>query len=255
MKHFPPLPLLVLCLATGPALAQKSRPIPTGCQEDFSNCREDCSMDYGSSTRTYNQLTACFRGCVEKRDVCRDRHYTVLDSGLAPGALDRPREDDPAMVEPTRRPNVIEYQRPDDVPSKDTLPARSVSEDSEDEGPLPSSEPDSGPTPLRSGVYRAPAPPKPAKPEPVAAPPMYDASADEDGSLPPAPPPPAEDDEEEDLPPPRRAEPMPAPEPKAIAEPAPEVRETPRPARPTHPPPPPEPKKYDISEWDPNADD
>lgn len=250
MKHFLPLPLLVLCLATGPALAQKSRPLPAGCREDFGNCREDCSMEYGASTRTYKQLTACFRECLEKRDVCRDRHYTVLDSGLAPGALDRPREEDPAMREPPRRPNVIEYERPAEVPGMDTLPARSASEDSEDEDLLPGNEPGSGPTPLRSGVYRAPTPPKP---EPVAAPPMYDASADEDGSLPP--PPPLAEDDEEDLPPPRRAESTPPPEPKAITEPPPEVQEAPRPTRSAHPPPPPEPKKYDISEWDPDADE
>ena len=59
MKRSLPLPLLLLCLATGPAAAQKSRPLPAGCKEDFGNGREDCSMDYGASTRTYKQLTAC----------------------------------------------------------------------------------------------------------------------------------------------------------------------------------------------------
>jgi len=240
MKRSLPLPLLLLlllCLASGPALAQKSKPVPAGCKEDFGNCREDCSMDYGGSTRTYKQLTACISECSEKMDLCRDRHYTALGSGLDPGALERPREADPAMREPSRRASNRDDLREDE----EERPARA----SREERPAPASEP----VPVRRDVYRAPQPePKKVVAEPSPEVPAYDDSADEAGSLPP-PPPRAEvkpavvtesDPREEGVPP---------------APPKPKVEE-PRPAPVVRPQPPPEPKKkYDISEWDPNADE
>ncbi len=269
MKRSLPLPLLLLCLASGPALAQKSKPVPAGCKEDFGDCREECSMDYGGSTRTYKQLTACIAECGEKRDVCRDRHYTALGSGLDPGALERPRAADPAMREPSRTStrddlrDDVEEERPS-RPAEKERPARA----SREETPAPANdeaEVESEPVPARRDVYRAPQPaPKKAVAPPAAEPaPAYDDSVEEAGSLPPPPPkaevkpaamrepapetkPAAlvrESDPQED------AEPLPPPPP-----PKPKVEE-PRPAPVVRPPPPPEPKKKDISEWDPNADE
>ncbi len=270
MKRSLPLPLLLLCLASGPALAQKSKPVPAGCKDDFGDCREDCTTDYGGSTRTYKQLTACFNECSEKMDVCRDRHYTALGSGLDPGALERPRAADPAMREPSRGVSNRDDLRDDEDerpsrPREKERPARA----SREERPAAASEPESepGPAPARRDVYRAPQPePKKAvvaepSPEPEA--PAYDDSADEGGSLPPPPPraevkpaalrepapetKPAARVTESD--PQDEAEPLPPPPP-----PKPKVEE-PKPAPVVRPPPPPEPKKKDISEWDPNADE
>lgn len=247
MKSSFPLPLLLLCLASGPALAQKSKPVPAGCREDFGNCREDCTIDYGGSTRTYKQLTACISECSERMDLCRDRHYTALGSGLAPGALERPREEDPAMREPPRRASnrddLREYEEDEGPTRRGELepPARA----SRDEEPAPASEPE--PVPVRRDVYRAPQPePKRGVAEPSREVPAYDDSADEAGTLPPPPP---------------RAEVKPAAmvtesDPREEAAPPPPRVEEPRPAPVVHPAPPPEPKKkYDISEWDPDAEE
>ena len=47
-------PLLVLLFASGPAAAA----VPTGCQEDYSSCKEDCAIEYGGSGRAIKKLTS-----------------------------------------------------------------------------------------------------------------------------------------------------------------------------------------------------
>ncbi|XXF76780.1 hypothetical protein P2318_27540 [Myxococcaceae bacterium GXIMD 01537] len=246
------LPLLALCLASSPALAQRSKPTPAGCKEDNKDCQEDCSMEYGSSTRTYNKLTACLRECKEKLSLCRDRHYTALESGLAPGALDTPREPDPAMEEPEHR-----YGSPSSSPehASDTGHAEGTHE------PAPAAE-----EPVRRNVYRAsevPSAKQPAEPE-------IDTSADDDSPALPQPPPSRTAAKPPPPPPPeRKPEPKssPKPPPPAVAEsdplddpepapppPPPKPKVEPKPVAVDRPPPPPEPKRKDISEWDPNGD-
>lgn len=270
MKRSLSLPLLLLCLASGPALAQKSKPVPAGCKEDFGDCKEDCSTDYGGSTRTYKKLAACIAECNEKMNVCRDRHYTALGSGLDPGALERPREADPAMREPSRRAGRDDLREDEDErPARPSAKERPAAAASREESPAAASEPevDSGPAPVRRDVYRAPQPekksePKPSVAESAAEAPAYDDSAEEAGSLPPPPPkaevkPAAMREPARETKPAARvtesnpqddAEPMPPPPP-------PKKVEEPKPAPVVRPPPPPEPKKKDISEWDPDAED
>lgn len=261
-----PLPLLLLSLWAGPALAQSNRPVPAGCKEDYSDCQEECSNDFGSSTRLSGKLRGCLGKCKQKLGVCRERHYTAQESGLAPGALDTPRAPDPAMEEPARHHGDSEEQ-----------PAASHE-------PAPSSE-GTG----RRGVYRASetrAADEPVK-KPVAEPaPAPDFTSEETPVLPPPPPPKAEAKPVSGKQPKKTADTSPVlefpsanekpakkPEPKAEAK-APETHapvmefpaaeEKPAPpapkkvepkpvASPERPALPPEPKK-DISEWDPNGD-
>lgn len=261
------LPLLLLSLWAGPALAQSNRPIPTGCKDDYSDCQEECSNDFGSSTRLSGKLRGCIKKCKEKMSVCRERHYTALDSGLAPGALDTPRSADPAMEEPAHH------------------SADSHSGDG-DEQPAATHEsaPSSEPAPTRRGVYRAAetrAADEPVK-KPVAEPaPAPDFTSEETPVLPPPPPPKAEAKPVSGKQPKKSAEASPVldfapadekpakkPEPKAEAKaaevefapaeekaaPPPPKKVEPKPvAAPERPALPPEPKK-DISEWDPNGD-
>jgi hypothetical protein len=271
MKRALPLSLLVLSLASGAALAQSRRPVPQGCKEDFGDCRENCTIEYGSSTRTYKQLTSCLAECDEKMSVCRERHYTARESGLAAGALDTPRESDPAVQETPRRSSSM---------AEDTSAAES------DPAPAPES---TG----RRGVYRASEGASPTK-KPVAdeSATEEDTSDEASAELPPPPPPRAETKpaavsspkpeakpavlKEKPAAPAPRPEPEEKPalaekpstmkeKPAAVAEPDPDDEATPPPppppsamkpkpaTSPERPPLPPEPKK-DISEWDPDGD-
>src|SRR4051812_29193952 len=63
------LPLLLLTLLAGAAAAQKTA---TGCKDDNNDCREDCTVEYGSSSRTYQQLGNCLQKCKSKFDLCSE---------------------------------------------------------------------------------------------------------------------------------------------------------------------------------------
>jgi hypothetical protein len=71
--------LLVLLLPAGFAAAE----IPSGCQEDYSSCKEDCAITFGGSGRTLNQLTRCIGDCQKSLNACTHRHSSLKD--LPPG--------------------------------------------------------------------------------------------------------------------------------------------------------------------------
>jgi hypothetical protein len=89
------LVLLALTLSSGSAAAAT----PSGCQEDYSTCKEDCSIEYGGSSRTLQKLTRCIAECQESLDLCANRHSSLKD--LPPGVADDSR---PARrAEPSRK--------------------------------------------------------------------------------------------------------------------------------------------------------
>lgn len=73
--------LLALLLSATSAAAA----VPTGCQEDYSTCKEDCSIEFGGSGRAINQLTQCLGDCQENVDLCANRHSSLKD--LPPGVV------------------------------------------------------------------------------------------------------------------------------------------------------------------------
>lgn len=75
-------PLLALLLASSPAAAA----VPTGCQEDYSSCKEDCAIEHGGSGRAIKKLTSCIAECQETLDHCANRHSSLKD--LPPGVAD-----------------------------------------------------------------------------------------------------------------------------------------------------------------------
>jgi hypothetical protein len=242
------LPLLLLTLLGWPAATLASSGL-SGCKEDSTTCREDCSVEYGSSSRAYSKLKVCLGKCRNKYNLCRDRHLALQeekDLGIeANPASSTP----PPAKEPTR------FSASDEDPAEDKAPATAVSD-----------------TATRRGVYRA-TEPEPEKPEAPAT------ASRESSEKRPAPTPAAPLKSVTSEPVVRRnvyraAEPE--PEPVKLAEPA---KPAPTPAAtvaakpdpllddedPPPPPPKPAPKpstkpalppepKHDISEWDPNGD-
>ncbi|MFL5352184.1 hypothetical protein [Archangium sp.] len=220
-----PLPLVILLTLA----ADPDRTIPVGCREDFATCREDCTIDYGGSTSKYRLLTQCMERCSHEQSECTTRHYSLRDANL--DSMPQ-RERDPAMREPSHD---------DDLRDSDNVkPASSTAKP---------------PDGVRRGVYRAsegePAAqtesaemkepvkmkdPEP-EPEPEPAPAPKPSPAAQSKRAPAA----AKDDEIRIFDDP---EPEPAPAPKAAA---------PKPSEPLRPKPPAEPKKKDISDWDPNG--
>ncbi|MFY2563893.1 hypothetical protein ACN469_40260 [Corallococcus terminator] len=193
------LPFLLLALAATPALAQRGA-VPSGCQEDYATCKEDCSIEYGGSGRTVKKLTQCLSICTENRGDCSERHSSLRgmpDSVVADPPSRRrttprqpmSREEDPfgdsGDSEPRRTSNREEDPFGDARPERDSVRARREAYrpdtvPAEDSRPPAEEVPSAGPAPVdttpvpavsRQGVYRASdSEPKPAKPEPKPAP-------------------------------------------------------------------------------------
>jgi hypothetical protein len=244
------LPLLILALLASPAAAQ-STGAAVACKEDNTDCKEDCSIEYGSSSRTYSKLSACLKRCQDKYNLCKERHFAIQERKNL-GLEDTPAAAAPASPKEPRRSTLSDDSSSDEDPS----PSRGSEPAAASKGPTgknPAATPAARSEPteptVRRGVYRAsepePAPSKAEpKPAPVAAPkpqaPDDTAAEHGAGSKATLPTTAAAKDEllldDEDIPQPP---PPPKPPPKPAFE------------RPVIPP---EPKKKDISEWDPNGD-
>jgi hypothetical protein len=219
-----PLPLVILLTLA----ADPDRTVPVGCREDYATCREDCTIDYGGSTAKYRLLTQCMERCSNEQSECTTRHYSLRDADL--DSMPQ-RTRDPATREPA--------SHDDDLRDSDTRPASSTAK------------PQDG---VRRGVYRASEGEEPAaQTEPAAMKEpakMKDPEPEPDPAPAPKPSPAAHSkraptpSKDEDIRIFDDPEPEPAPAPKAAA---------PKPSEPLRPKPPAEPKKKDISDWDPNS--
>ncbi|MBU8896159.1 hypothetical protein DRW03_06015 [Corallococcus sp. H22C18031201] len=276
------LPSVLVLTFTVCAAAHAAGAVPTGCQEDYGSCKEDCTIEYGGHSRTIGKLTHCLQQCQESMDLCGARHSSLKemrDLGLPEGARDsdatlkrqavhkgstlkekdKAREDDPfGDSEPaaprSRRAQEETFDDPPPPPKVERQGYRTAAPGQKFEAPEQPPAPENPPpaAPARQGVYRAadsePAPKPAPSPSPATAP-----------------------EPEEEAPRPARAEtrpppsPPPAPSVARTAAPAPVEHDTasdeeppppPRPVAkkpepaPTRPVPPPEPK-HDISDWDP----
>ena len=70
------LSLLFFTLLAGPVFAQETG-APIGCKEDNADCKENCTVEYGSSSRTYAQLGSCLQKCKQTYDKCAERHFAL----------------------------------------------------------------------------------------------------------------------------------------------------------------------------------
>ncbi|NVJ05558.1 hypothetical protein HUW63_09960 [Myxococcus sp. AM001] len=271
--------ILGLTLAAGPAAAA----VPSGCQEDYATCKEDCSIEFGGSGRTIKQLTHCLAECQENVGLCADRHSSL--KGLPAGVVADPpkrrrgkkltREEDPfgdGDARPTRKRSSREDDPfGDEQPSgrRDGYRASESSVAAEPSRrapePVPSPPPSSGVAveATRTGVYRASESNPPPSPTPASAPADptslgdLDSADDEPTVMAPPEPTPASAAPEPMNPTPPAVSASPAKKDPLLDEdvsdaPPPAVKK-PAPSKSSRPALPPEPE-YDISDWDPNGD-
>ncbi|ATB50068.1 hypothetical protein [Corallococcus macrosporus] len=247
--------ILGLTLAAGPAAAA----VPSGCQEDFGTCKEDCSIEFGGSGRTVEKLTHCLADCQENLGLCADRHSSL--KGLPSGVVADPprrrrgkrltREEDPfgdGGAQPTRRRKSREEDPFGDEQGSNRRDGYRASESSVAVEPSrPAPEPI--PPPPSSGVaveatrtgYRATEPAAPPPPAPADPASLGDLDSPDDAPTP-TPPAVTASPEKED---PLVGDDLPEAPPPAAKKPAPSKSS--RPALPPEP-------EYDISDWDPDGD-
>lgn len=105
------LVFLALTLSAGSAAAA----VPSGCQEDYATCKEDCSIEYGGRSQTLKKLTRCIADCQESLDLCANRHSSLKD--LPPGVAGDSRPS--RRAEPSRK----KAKKDEEDPFGDEAPA------------------------------------------------------------------------------------------------------------------------------------
>ena len=62
-----------------------------GCTDEFEDCRENCSMRFGLSSKTEVKvkLAGCYGKCQEVESTCRDRFIETKRNGLDDDALEK----------------------------------------------------------------------------------------------------------------------------------------------------------------------
>ncbi len=118
--------LLLVLLVSLPAGAQSGT--ATACNEQNAACRDDCTMDFGTSRRTQSQLYRCIEACQTTHQRCTERWNELREANIEPDFVpERPRpinddifisEEQPAPghvpVEPVPVPEEIPTPRTDD---------------------------------------------------------------------------------------------------------------------------------------------
>lgn len=77
--------LFPLLMLGAPALAQVNE-----CQEAFSECREDCSIEHSSlKGNAPTKLNKCIKKCQKKLTACEERDLETKTNALEAGSLDK----------------------------------------------------------------------------------------------------------------------------------------------------------------------
>ncbi|MHB8873206.1 MAG: hypothetical protein ACYC8T_05915 [Myxococcaceae bacterium] len=98
------LRLAFFAVSFGPALALgEGVATPGQCTEDFDDCKENCTMEFGTSLNTRDKFGTCMTRCLRTHDDCKERYFDITSNKLDPDALTRKRAKDPAAVEPAAR--------------------------------------------------------------------------------------------------------------------------------------------------------
>lgn len=151
----------------GPALAFGQVETTAQCNDTFEDCKEDCTMEFGTSLNTREEFGRCMGKCTRTSNECKERYFDVTSNHLDGEALTKKRAKDPAAVEPTSRPartsgsddgepsRPSKRYDPDDQPLREDAPAR------------PARKADPAPRPARVEEDPAPAPSRSSDDEPV----------------------------------------------------------------------------------------
>lgn len=77
--------LLVVALSAAPALAAPD------CEDDFSECKDDCVVAFGGSVRAdmKKSFDKCMRKCIKKENTCTEHETETRTNQLEEGALDK----------------------------------------------------------------------------------------------------------------------------------------------------------------------
>jgi len=169
------------------------------CDDEFSECREDCTMQFGAKTDGKKRFGKCTVKCDKKLNDCRERHLETKRNNLEEGSI--------AKSQSSRQSDEEDLRHSDAQPAKgaaadddDDKPKKKKKKSADDDAPPPSKVSDD--ELVKSNRTRVSEPPAPKEdPAPKSDEPKAQAKKDDPPPSKKSDPPPPKSD-----PPPARAE-------------------------------------------------
>ncbi len=124
---------LLLCVSVlGSAMAWgQNRPIaPTDCDDNYSECKEDCAIRFGGTTslKSRAKLNPCLNKCDSTERDCRETFFETkrnnLDEGAISGSPSSRDVDSDGMPTTSRKKQVVEKKKEDDLRDSAPPPAK-----------------------------------------------------------------------------------------------------------------------------------
>lgn len=103
------------------------------CNDQLADCRENCTIDYGTSFKLRSKLNRCVKKCVKKVKSCRSRTIELEQAGITLP------EDEAAEKKKAARQQASPALTPE--PAREREPEPVVKERREEPGPKVSEEP------------------------------------------------------------------------------------------------------------------
>src|SRR5688572_4681239 len=59
-------------------------PPPTACNDEYAECKDSCSVEFGTSYKVRDKLKKCVGKCQTTHTDCRDRWFELQSAGIDP---------------------------------------------------------------------------------------------------------------------------------------------------------------------------
>lgn len=159
---------LLLCLSV-PAFAADVSEHLEACKEKYADCKEDCSMSFGTKVKYRTKLGKCLNKCKKTETSCRNSITELEEAGIDHESFaNKPKNDLPE----------------EKTPAKEEAPAvaKKMEEPEQTPEPVKETEKEEAPKPAAEKVAKKvdpPPPPPPKKDEPPPAPKKKEKALDE----------------------------------------------------------------------------
>jgi hypothetical protein len=148
--------LFILAQAPPPQPADLHSPVQV-CKDEMATCKEECTIDFGSSVRSRNHFYKCMQKCDRSNDTCLERYLKAHKAGLNPGALDKDGHDRDDVRKADESPTSKGTKPPAPHEDEEVAPVERSATRGEELGPPVDKNPTRYPgDPLRDSAHEAP---------------------------------------------------------------------------------------------------
>lgn len=117
-----------LALAALPARAEDETTPARLCADAFASCREDCTIEFGTSIKLRPKLAQCLGRCEKKNDGCLEEQLDLHRANVS--TPEKPKEaDSPTSASPAPKPSAKKKEeKPKEATKKEEKKPRPLDE-------------------------------------------------------------------------------------------------------------------------------